>query len=345
MYFIDVNVIMLLLLLNVVLMCRCANGDDDDFIMYPEDDFRHSNRYHHPHESTFQHSPEFHRNHPNLPYPGHSYHYHHNNHHHHHSHNFPPEEKVSTSNLSSIPLEFILKYNNFNEVNDILHNLVEGNIQEKNGPILLESRFGDERNAAVVPKAANCMPELQTVHIAPTDDPSVIYIPSCTRIERCAGCCTHSLLSCQPVETETVSFQLFKTQFQGGSKLKFMSKEIVTVEKHTKCKCSCKVQAKHCNKFQEYRSNECSCSCTNRDEEKKCDKDSSLKLWNPEICVCQCRNIVQCSTGYQFDTLKCRCTQILLRRRYAELSPSESNPSKPQPLPVLPMQDEEDEKN
>ncbi|KAK5644002.1 hypothetical protein RI129_007847 [Pyrocoelia pectoralis] len=346
MHLIDINVIMLLLFVNFILMFKCAISYDDDIIMYPEDDFKHNNHYHHPRDPNFQHSSEYHRNNPDLPYHGHSSSFHHN-HHHHHYHNVSPgpQEKDNISNLSSIPLEFILKYNNFNEVNDILSNLVEGNIQEKNEPILLENRFGNERSAAVVPKAANCMPELQTVQIAPTDDPSVLYIPTCTRIERCAGCCSHRLLSCQPVDTETVSFQLVKTQFQGGSKLKYVGKEIVTVEKHTKCKCSCKVQAKHCNQFQEYRSNECSCSCTNRDEEKKCDKESSIKEWNPEVCACQCRNLVQCSTGYTFDTLKCRCTQILLRRRYAEMGPSEPILAKPQPLPVVPLHNEVNVKN
>lgn len=52
------------------------------------------------------------------------------------------------------------------------------------------------------------MPELQTIRIAPEADPSVLYIPTCTRIERCGGCCSHSLLSCQPTEVETVAFQV-----------------------------------------------------------------------------------------------------------------------------------------
>ncbi|KAF5305938.1 hypothetical protein FQR65_LT07549 [Abscondita terminalis] len=182
------------------------------------------------------------------------------------------------------------------------------------------------------------MPELQTVRIATTEDPSILYIPSCTRIERCGGCCSHSLLSCQPVATETVSFQVVKTQFQGGSKLKYVGKEVVLVEKHVKCKCSCKVQAKDCNGFQQYSAGECRCACTNIDEEKKCNKESTLKLWNPEVCSCQCRNVLQCSTGYTFDMLKCKCVPVPVRRRYAELVVSEKREtSKNDPLPVLPL--------
>lgn len=88
------------------------------------------------------------------------------------------------------------------------------------------------------------MPELQTVKIVENSDPSVFYIPTCTRIERCGGCCSHALLSCQPKEMETVSFQVLKTKFTGGNKFKFVGKEIVLVEKHMKCKCDCKVQPK-----------------------------------------------------------------------------------------------------
>lgn len=63
-------------------------------------------------------------------------------------------------------------------------------------------------DAAVKPKAAVCMPELKTVRIASSDDPAILYIPSCTRVERCGGCCSHTLLTCQPTATETVSFQV-----------------------------------------------------------------------------------------------------------------------------------------
>lgn len=63
-------------------------------------------------------------------------------------------------------------------------------------------------DSAVIPQSAACMPELQTVRIAPEADPSILYIPTCTRVERCGGCCSHSLLSCQPMEVETVPYQV-----------------------------------------------------------------------------------------------------------------------------------------
>ena len=60
-------------------------------------------------------------------------------------------------------------------------------------------------------KGAECMPELQTVNIVSTDDPTILYIPQCTRIERCGGCCKHDLLSCQPTKIDNVPFKVCKT--------------------------------------------------------------------------------------------------------------------------------------
>ncbi|KAF5304569.1 hypothetical protein FQA39_LY09620 [Lamprigera yunnana] len=205
---------------------------------------------------------------------------------------------------------------------------------------LVAGRFGDERNTAMTPKSAVCKPELQTVKIAATDDPSVLYIPSCTRIERCGGCCSHNLLSCQPVDIDTVSFQVVKTQFQGGSKLRFLGKEVVLIERHITCNCSCKVQPKDCNHFQKYNERECRCGCTNTDEEKKCQKEHNLKLWNPELCACQCKTMMQCSTGYTYDTFKCKCVPVLMRRRNAEIAVNKNE--RYEPLPVLPLYDNEE---
>jgi len=231
----------------------------------------------------------------------------------------------------------------FHGHNEILLNLVEGNTAEDDeAEPLLQTRFGGvERSAAIVPKAAGCIPEIQTVKIVSNEDPSVLYIPSCTRIERCGGCCSHSLLSCQPTDTEPISYQVVKTQFIGGSKLKYMGKEVVLQEKHTKCKCSCRVQEKDCNSFQEYKPSECRCACTNTDEEKKCYKENATKLWSPDICACQCRNILECSTGYRFDTFRCRCMPILVRRRFAETPEEERIGYKSEALPVLPLTEAE----
>lgn len=71
-----------------------------------------------------------------------------------------------------------------------------------------------------------------------------------------------------------------------------------------------------CNSYQEYKEAECRCICKNLDEEKKCYKNGSKKLWNPDVCDCQCREVLPCSTGFQFDYNECRCIQSQLKRRY-----------------------------
>lgn len=59
-----------------------------------------------------------------------------------------------------------------------------------------------------MPKPASCIPTAQPVELKNSDDPSLLFIPSCTRVDRCGGCCQHSLLSCQPTQTETLSYQV-----------------------------------------------------------------------------------------------------------------------------------------
>lgn len=74
---------------------------------------------------------------------------------------------------------------------------------------LFAGRFGgDERSKALIPTPAKCMPELQSVSLKVDDDPSSIIFPSCTRIKRCGGCCSSSLLSCQPTVIETHNFEV-----------------------------------------------------------------------------------------------------------------------------------------
>ena len=66
-----------------------------------------------------------------------------------------------------------------------------------------------------MPKPATCNPELVTVPLRNTTDKSVFFYPSCTRVERCGGCCHHDLLSCQPTATELINYQvcIYFTEF------------------------------------------------------------------------------------------------------------------------------------
>lgn len=59
-----------------------------------------------------------------------------------------------------------------------------------------------------MPKPAGCMPELRSVSLHDKKDDWEFYFPSCTRIEQCGGCCSHKLLSCQPIDMEPVNYQV-----------------------------------------------------------------------------------------------------------------------------------------
>ncbi|KAJ9595827.1 hypothetical protein L9F63_012982, partial [Diploptera punctata] len=172
-------------------------------------------------------------------------------------------------------------------------------------------RFGDDdidnidRKGVIMPKAAVCRPELVTVPLRTSADNSVFYYPPCARVERCGGCCSHDLLSCQPSATEFINYQVLATTFEGGNKLRFIRKEIVTVEQHTKCKCDCKKKSSDCNSLQVYSESDCQCFCLNVDEEEKCLKENDTKLWDPNECICGCREVKECSTGSYFDMKTC----------------------------------------
>lgn len=89
---------------------------------------------------------------------------------------------------------------------------------------------------------AKCMPELRTVPLKPDKTTATFYYPSCTRVERCGGCCSHHLLSCQAVESEIIPMSVVVAEYLGGNKLQFKGKKIIEVEQHTKCKCDCKIR-------------------------------------------------------------------------------------------------------
>ena len=58
---------------------------------------------------------------------------------------------------------------------------------------------------------AACVPEKTVVPITlprVEDGRSLSVFPSCTRLERCGGCCSHPLLSCQPTREETVTLEV-----------------------------------------------------------------------------------------------------------------------------------------
>ncbi|XP_016920282.2 vascular endothelial growth factor A, long form [Apis cerana] len=210
-------------------------------------------------------------------------------------------------------LQLAKKIDSINSIDDFLK-LVKG-VPQDVAFFSSSSRMGEtERSNAERPNRASCMPELQTVPLL-ENEPSVIYYPTCTRVKRCGGCCSHSLLSCQPTATEIRNFEIFVTVLESGDGLKYQGKRIVPIEEHTQCTCDCKIKETDCNKKQSYIPEECTCTCNNVDEQKKCN-ESNMKMWHPDLCSCFCREVQECSTGFYFDQNSCRCLQVSLSRTW-----------------------------
>ncbi|XP_003696855.2 uncharacterized protein LOC100869681 [Apis florea] len=226
----------------------------------------------------------------------------------------PGEDGSSARGELLKSLQLAKKINSINSIDDFLR-LVKGLPQDVSffSP---SSRMGEtERSNAERPNQASCMPELQTVPLLENDDPSIIYYPTCTRVKRCGGCCTHPFLSCQPTAMETRNFEIFVTALESNNGLRYQGKRIVPIEEHTQCTCDCKIKETDCNKKQSYIPEECTCACNNVDEKKKCN-ESNMKMWHPDLCSCFCREVRECSTGFYFDQNSCRCLQVSLSRTW-----------------------------
>lgn len=178
----------------------------------------------------------------------------------------------------------------------------------------VNARDGFSRDAVTRAVAAKCMPELQTVRLMTSNDATVLFYPTCTRIERCGGCCTSSLYSCQPVEQETVFVQVIKTQYVGGTRMRYAGKEIVPIEKHNSCKCQCKIKESDCTESQEYDARSCQCRCMNEDDRLKCEAVNQTRYWDVSRCMCRCRSSDFCSTGFYYNEDTCQCEQWIARR-------------------------------
>ncbi|XP_037087163.1 vascular endothelial growth factor C-like [Pollicipes pollicipes] len=179
----------------------------------------------------------------------------------------------------------------------------------------LSTRFGGSSNASgnkngEMAMAALCQPELTTVPVMEDKGPNTIFWPSCTRVERCGGCCSHELLACKPTASKTIHVQVVRAEYEGGtSGIRYTGAEMVPLEVHTSCECGCRLSAQDCNRFQEYISSECRCKCVNEDDYYKCTKNDK-KLWEPSTCMCKCKNERECSTGRYFDLNNCECRPL-----------------------------------
>ncbi|XP_076236607.1 PDGF- and VEGF-related factor 1 isoform X2 [Calliopsis andreniformis] len=235
-----------------------------------------------------------------------------------------PASKHENSELSKT-LQLAKKISSFDSIDEFL-SITQG-FQLRTG-----FTFGnpieetEERSNAEKAIPAKCMPELQPVSLNLESDPSTMYFPSCTRIKRCGGCCSHSLLSCQPIASEFRNFEVAVMSVTNTDGFSYRGKRIVPLEEHTKCVCDCRIKAEHCTEKQSYVKDECRCRCNNIDEEDKCRKNNETKIWNPELCTCLCRDEQECSTGFYFDQNACRCRQVPLSKTWIQLTKDAADP-------------------
>lgn len=114
-----------------------------------------------------------------------------------------------------------------------------------------------------------------------------------------------------------------------NGRTKLIGREIIEVEKHTKCKCDCRVKESDCSEYQRYNKASCSCVCMNIEDQKKClvcrqlefriTMENSIvsflqalpeKIWESDRCRCRCREDLKCSTDTYPDYNTCTCVEV-----------------------------------
>lgn len=163
----------------------------------------------------------------------------------------------------------------------------------------------DTKHGNRIASRAECVPEPRTIVLNNSEtDANVILFPKCVRVKRCGGCCG-DFMECVPAKISIKSLRLARITVQ--SKINEHSQEIVKVEVHDACKCTCKVKAQDCSpEIYRYREDLCKCECLNTIQEMGCQRMGALKFWDTESCMCRCRYRLHCSTGLRFSHDTCR---------------------------------------
>ncbi|XP_045102943.1 uncharacterized protein LOC123499240 [Portunus trituberculatus] len=199
------------------------------------------------------------------------------------------------------------------------------------------SRMGnDVSDVLEMATMATCKPEVRTVELDLPKQANTLFYPTCVRLEQCGGCCYGPLLTCRPKVTKVVRYKVLKTVVNRSSNIDTArsrsdsrrqrrrrrrrrretvpSYHVVEAIKHVQCECGCKVQEQDCNPtIHNYLQSECACVCKRRDEEAKCEQQSSIKYWEKDSCACYCRKPVECGTGEFFSQDSCKCEQLVAR--------------------------------
>ncbi|EFX85516.1 hypothetical protein DAPPUDRAFT_98897 [Daphnia pulex] len=163
-------------------------------------------------------------------------------------------------------------------------------------------------NEIIKDRSADCKPRKIPVEIP--KEPNVSWLPTCALVERCGGCCKHERLHCVPVPEDITMMK--KKVIAVNNKGVYVNVTHVSIEKHNKCKCQCKVKASDCNALQHYDKDNCRCVCKQTAGSKPGSKPKqptckSPLYWDERSCKCRCpQTEVECSTGSFYSSEQCR---------------------------------------
>ncbi|XP_037932382.1 balbiani ring protein 3-like [Teleopsis dalmanni] len=216
--------------------------------------------------------------------------------------------------MMMIPMEFYKELDNINDISELIDRYVDKDTLDPQVDIPSNMKRNVERSRAVIPKSVTCAPKSTIVPLTPlngTKDPGVYYYPSCTQVNRCGGCCSSKLTTCQPTETEIINFVIKRIRYAANNRLILDGQEIVLIEEHKACSCGCLIKAEDCNSYQIYDPSRCSCICKLdelHDLVQKCLTEDH-KIWDENKCRCVCRDTDTCTTGTIFDENQCKCVE------------------------------------
>ncbi|XP_054709599.1 platelet-derived growth factor subunit A-like [Uloborus diversus] len=221
------------------------------------------------------------------------------------------ERTVNVASSNHIPEDILIRLKDVKNATDLLNRFVYRNENATDPPETVAGRIGGGGLAGVaasISTPANCQTEDQIVELEKPDDPSLILWPSCVRVKRCGGCCTSTMLTCQPTNTTVVNVtvMLLKYRPDTGKPFENPVTRVYSLEQHEKCACFCKEKSEHCNQnVHLYSESACRCYCPNQEEALRC--TGRKKIWSNTECKCKCRQIRPCSTGALFSSSACRC--------------------------------------
>ncbi|KAK7868530.1 hypothetical protein R5R35_004813 [Gryllus longicercus] len=147
-----------------------------------------------------------------------------------------------------------------------------------------------------------CKPKNTLVEFPPSAES--VYLPRCTNVKRCSGCCPNKLHVCRPVagNIQTVKRKVVDIRVSTKDYKPIMKVKVMEVEQHNKCECGCKITVQ-CSPQHEYDEQNCNCRCRYSHEMKHC---SFPRTWNSNNCKCECPP-TSCSPGHHRDPETCKC--------------------------------------